>query len=162
MTDQRIDKISGVFFFLLGVAVLGASLAMPDFHEQGASAYEAPGLTPALLGAALAVSGLLLALRRPKGESTDSLPDLRSPESRRRILLAIVLTLFYALGLLGRVPFIAATAVFVFSFALSFEHLIDKDTSKLPKRVAIAALLAAVVSFSIAFLFQDLFLIQLP
>lgn len=162
MTDQRIDKISGVFFFLLGIAVLGASLAMPDFQEQGASAYEAPGLTPALLGAALAVSGLLLALRRSKGESIDSLPDLRTPETRRRVLLAVGLTLFYALILLGRMPFIAATALFVFSFALSFEHLIDKDISKLPKRAAIAAVLAAVVSFSIEFLFQDLFLVQLP
>ncbi len=162
MTDQRIDKLSGVFFFLLGIAVLGASLAMPDFQEQGASIYEAPGLTPALLGVALAVSGLLLALRRAKEKSFDSLSDLRAPENRRRVLLAVGLTLFYALVLLGRLPFLAATALFVFSFVLSFEHLIDQDSSKLPKRSAIAAILAAVVSFSIEFLFQDLFLVQLP
>ncbi len=162
MTDQRVDKITGVVFFLLGVAVVGASLAMPDFQEQGASVYEAPGLTPALLGFALAVSGLLLAFRRARTETAGSLPDLRAPESRKRVLLAVVLTLIYALGLLGRVPFIAATAVFVFSFTLSFEHLIDKDRTKLPRRAAIAALLAAAVSVAISFLFQDLFLVQLP
>lgn len=64
MTDQRVDKVTGIFFILLGIAVVGASLAMPDFQEQGASVYEAPGLKPALLGFALAVSGLLLAFRR--------------------------------------------------------------------------------------------------
>ena len=162
MTDQRVDRIAGVFFFLLGTAVAGASLAMPDFQEQGASVYEAPGLTPALLGFALAVSGLLLAFRRARTGTAGSLPDLQTAESRKRVLLAVVLTLIYALGLLGRVPFIAATAVFVFSFTLSFEHLIDKDRSKLPKRAAIAALLAGVVSFAVSFLFQDLFLVQLP
>ena len=162
MTDQRVDRITGIFFFLLGGTVLGGSLAMPDFQEQGASVYEAPGLTPALLGFALAISGLLLAFRRTKAASEEPLPDLRTAESRKRVLLAVLLTLIYALGLLGRVPFIAATAVFVFSFTLSFEHLIDKDRSKLPKRAAIAALLAGVVSFAVSFLFQDLFLVQLP
>ncbi|TQV73252.1 tripartite tricarboxylate transporter TctB family protein [Denitrobaculum tricleocarpae] len=162
MANQRADRVTGIFFFLLGVAVLGGSLAMPDFQEQGASVYEAPGLTPALLGFALAVSGLLLAFRRSRTAHEESLPDLRMPESRKRVLLAVVLTLIYALGLLGRVPFIAATAIFVFSFTLSFEHLIDKDRAKLPRRAAIAALLAAAVSVAISFLFQDLFLVQLP
>lgn len=166
MKNTSLDRISGLIFAGLGMLILIGSLSMPRFEDQGAQVYQAPGLTPGLLGLALAVSGLVLAFRSPgiQGQSTtfwDAV--LGDPQNRKRALAALGLTLGYAGGLFGHVPFVLATFLFVFAFIVTFEILLKPQGSS--PRVGItltaAGLIGLLTSFGCQYVFQTLFLIQL-
>lgn len=165
--DQNVDRISGGLFVVLGLAVLTGSLMMPDYAQQGASWYEAPGLTPGILGIVLAISGAIL-MGRNRTKSAEVDPESEEPSygfdptNALRIAIVAVLCTGYALVLVGLLPFWLATALFVFVFVLGFEHMIDFDRGKLPRRITIAIGLAAATSVTVTLLFQELFLVQLP
>ncbi|MES0884974.1 tripartite tricarboxylate transporter TctB family protein [Roseibium sp. SCP14] len=158
------DRLSGWIFIVLGLLVVAASLAMPDYTELGSHWYEAPGLTPGILGMALAGSGALLAFRKTDallGEA-DMLAILTNARSRKRIFWAMALCVTYAIVLVGVIPFWLASGLFVFTFILGFEHFPDPEPAKLPGRLLASALIAIGASAAITLLFQELFLVRLP
>ena len=57
------DAGAGFLVAALGIAGFAESLRMPRFEDRGLDAFAAPGLTPAVLSAALAFLGLMLMLR---------------------------------------------------------------------------------------------------
>lgn len=165
MTNHSLDRLFGGFFFLLGLLVVLGAYGMPRFLERGASLYEAPGLTPGLLGVALAVSGLLLVLRRSRtdGASTSAWEGLvGDPATFRRVATALALTGAYALVLFGRVPFLYATCAFVFLFVLLFDWFAGGSGGISPKKTLMAAAMGAATGFGAQYLFQTVFLVQLP
>lgn len=169
MSDRKLDRISGWVFVVLGLLVSWGAWRMPRFQDRGASIFEAPGLTPGVLGLFLALCGLVLALRRGAEAQTrsgywDAIAG--NPANRRRCLAALGLTLGYGAGLFGRVPFAVATTIFLFLFILTFERLLpptDTDDRQPTWRVlAIAALIAVGFSLAIHWVFVRIFLVQLP
>ncbi|WP_156477473.1 hypothetical protein [Falsihalocynthiibacter arcticus] len=46
MNNSSLDRISGVFFTLLGALVFAGAWAMPRFEAQGAPIYQAPVSPP--------------------------------------------------------------------------------------------------------------------
>ena len=169
MTNQQLDRISGVIFTSIGILTFVGAWLMPRFTQQGASLYEAPGLTPGFLGIGMSICGLLLATRRvgKNAEMTNFWDHiLGSSINRRRAILAILLTCGYAGVLFGNIPFIPATILFVFAFIVVFEWPSRKAAGVVSRhaiRTIMAALvIAVVIGFATKFLFQDLFLIQLP
>ncbi|WP_380058801.1 tripartite tricarboxylate transporter TctB family protein (plasmid) [Falsihalocynthiibacter sp. SS001] len=169
MTNNALDRITGVFFiFLGGLVALGAWL-MPRFENQGAEIYQAPGLTPGFLGIGLAVCGLILAVRSARDDANDKTyweATFGNPVHRKRILAALALTLSYGALLFGTVPYVIATFLFVFAFVVTFERILipHGTTPKIPLwgSLTIAAALAAATSFGTYFIFKTLFLVQLP
>lgn len=165
MTNHSLDRLSGGFFFLLGLLVVVGAVGMPRFLERGASLYEAPGLTPGLLGIALAFSGLLLILRKSRadGASTSAWLGLFGDKATfRRIATALGLTGAYALILFGRVPFLYATCAFVFLFVLLFDWFAGGAGGIGLKKTLIAAAIGLTTGFGAQYLFQTVFLVQLP
>lgn len=165
MTNHSLDRLFGGAFFFLGLLVVLGAFGMPRFLERGASLYEAPGLTPGLLGVALAVSGLLLALRpsRADGASTSAWEGLCGDKATfRRIATALGLTGAYALVLFGRVPFLYATCAFVFLFVLLFDWFAGGNARPGLKKTLVAAAMGLATGFGAKFLFQTIFLVQLP
>ncbi|MTI15739.1 tripartite tricarboxylate transporter TctB family protein [Rhodobacteraceae bacterium RKSG542] len=167
------DVISGYVFTILGFLVVLGSWAMPDFSELGASWYEAPGLTPGLLGAALSVCGVLLVMRAPtveeQGEdklSSDQdepmLELLKDPKSRQRVYITASLCVFYALVMVGLLPFWLATALFVFAFIFGFEYEPGCERALLYRRAMVALIIALATSVAVTLVFQELFLVRLP
>ncbi len=170
MTNGQLDRIAGIIFACLGALIVYGAWDMPRFLERGASVYEAPGLTPGLVGFGLMICGLLLAFRRngpQSAEKTQWDEIAGSPVNRRRAGIAVALTLLYATALFGHVTYILATALFVFGFIVIFE-LLPGIVAKRPDKKLLATTLATAVSialvtgFATKFLFQDVFLIQLP
>ena len=141
---------------------------MPRFAERGASIYEAPGLTPALLGSAMTLAGLLLVVRRKSGDTeSDSWDEIMaSPDTRYRAGFALLLTVTYGVLLFGRLPYLLATIAFVFAFIIVFEWsklcAADQRLGQKITRVLIAACIALFASFSTHYLFKNVFLVQLP
>ncbi|MEP3428473.1 MAG: tripartite tricarboxylate transporter TctB family protein [Roseibium sp.] len=170
MNNQCLDRISGIVFTCIGAAVAYGSWVMPRFSERGASIYEAPGLTPGLLGVCLGLSGLVLALRRSGYAAQDHSfweSVAGSPANRKRALVALVLTLTYGAFLFGSVPYVLATSLFVFAFIAVFELFLrspDDEALRPPtaRVLSMAALVALATGFGTQYVFQSLFLVQLP
>lgn len=168
MTNGTLDKISGLIFVILGLVVAFGSWHMPRFENQGAQIYQAPGLTPGLLGFGLAFCGLFLALRpvgTAGGETSFWSSVMGSPSNRRRAVAALILTIGYGAILFGNIPFFLATLLFVFAFIVTFELILRPEDKVKPKTfrvVLIAGVLAVLTSLVAQYVFETLFLIRLP
>jgi hypothetical protein len=170
MKNHQLDRAAGVVFTFFGLWVAYTAWRMPRFEERGAEIYEAPGLAPALLGLSLALCGLILALRKAgeTGEKSSYWDEVMGDVvTRRRALAALVLTLGYGAVLFGAVPYLIATSAFIFCFIAIFELVLvpvdrEKSDHAIPKVLGGAAIIALLVAFATQYVFQTLFLIQLP
>lgn len=167
MNNHALDRLSGVFFVAIGLAVVAGSWGMPRFEAQGASPYLSPGLTPGLIGIALGFCGLILALRTKREDGAERTywnTVIGTATNRNRACAALALTLVYGAILFGNVHFVLATFLFVFAFVCTFEIILKSEGSThrvFPSLIA-AALLALVTSLGSYYVFQNLFLVRLP
>ncbi|MDW3223145.1 MAG: tripartite tricarboxylate transporter TctB family protein [Paracoccaceae bacterium] len=169
MTNAKLDRALGVLFVLIGSLVTYGAALMPRYGERDAQIYEAPGFTPALLGIALAICGVLLAFRPASDTQNTSFWDevAGSSTSRKRAGAALGLTLTYGGLLFGRVPYFAATFVFVFAFICTFELLLrPADKANLRptylKTIVAGAVIATLCAGISQYAFETVFLVQLP
>ena len=145
-----------------GLAVVAESLRMPRLEHLGVHPMSAPGMTPGVLGLILALLGVTLLLRslRARRLQTPEAASEPGPAAAGwdRLAITLGLCLFYAVGLLGWLPFWLATGLFVFGFVLVFTW------AEAPVwRVAlVAAVLAIAVSAAVTLLFEQVFLVRLP
>ena len=160
----RADFVTAVVLILLGLGVVAESLRMPTLEHLGVNPYTAPGVVPGLLGCVIGGLGLVLLLRAARAGGwrldlpTGGLAAGLRTEGARRLGLTLLLTLGYAAGLVGRVPFWLATFVFVFLFAAMFSWRREQAARVL----AVAAALGAVTAFVITLVFEQVFLVRLP
>ncbi|HEX6142508.1 MAG TPA: tripartite tricarboxylate transporter TctB family protein [Geminicoccaceae bacterium] len=159
----RADFITGLILAALGIGALLISLDMPRFEERNINPYTVPGLVPAALAAVIAALGAMLAARaaraggwRLRGLEVRFLAD----DAARRVALTLLLTLGYAAGLVGRVPFWLATFVFAAGFVILFEW--PKGVAGRLRRIALALLYAALLAAVVTYVFQEIFLVRLP
>jgi hypothetical protein len=170
VTNHTLDRISGTVFMLLGMMVVYGALQMPRFESRGAAIYETPGFTPALLGCALAVCGLILAVRPARTDASSFSfwsEVMGAPATRKRALAALALTLGYGALLFGTLPYLIATFAFVFAFICVFELILipadkPREAIQINRILGVAAGLALLVSVTTRYVFQTLFLVQLP
>ena len=164
----KADFVTGLAFVALGLAALVESLRMPRFAELGVNPYTVPGIVPGLLGVVIAALGAVLALRAARAGGWRLGPDIAAlalphrSESVQRLALALVLTFGYAVGLIGRVPFWLASALFVFAFIALFEWRAARDAKGRARALAVAAAEAALVSAAVTLVFRYVFLVNLP
>lgn len=162
----RVDLWTAAVFFAIAIAILYASWLMPTYREQAGQLYTAPGLVPAFYGTIIAILSLWLGARSIGRGALR--PGPRAPRAKRegysntRLALASALCLVYAVGLLGRLPFWLATAIFVFVFVLLFEWERGQAWALRARRVAIAAALGLGTGWAVLFVFRDIFLVRLP
>jgi putative tricarboxylic transport membrane protein len=74
----------------------------------------------------------------------------------------LVLTLGYAAGLVGWLPFWLATALFVGGFVALFEWRMAQNRSERVRRIGFAVLYGALIAAVVTFVFQEFFLVRLP
>lgn len=164
----RADLITGIVFVLLGLTVFYLSWTMPRLEARGIHPSTIPGLVPMILGALLAFSGLLLAVRswrqgagrRVKPE--DSLRALLTNDESKRLAVMLMLTLGYALVLVGWLPFWLATALYVFVSIVLFERYLTSEPRPLMRCLILAGIQSALVALVITLVFQEGFLVRLP
>lgn len=164
----KADFVTGLAFVALGLAALVESLRMPRFETLAVNPYTVPGIVPGLLGVVIAALGAVLAVRAARaggwrlGPDVAALATLHRRQSVQRLALALALTLGYAVGLIGRVPFWLASALFVFAFIALFEWRAERDSKAHARALAFAAAEAALVSAAVTLVFRYLFLVNLP
>jgi len=161
----KADLLTGLLFILLGVAIFYGSWTMDRLEVRRIQALTAPGLVPGILSAALIVCGMILSLRslqKPAPGGWQILGSAIVSDAARRALAVAALALTYTLGLVGTLPFWAATAVFVFAFIMVFECWLAEPRKPLLPSMAWALGLGLVSSGVVTLVFERAFLVRLP
>src|SRR6195952_3092319 len=111
----RSELIQAGGWVALGLAVLIASLRMDRLASQNINPYTVPGLLPGLLGIAMMLLGLLLALRSwRRGALVAQHRFAFDAAAARRVALIIGLCVTFGVVLVGHgLPFWLAAAIFV-------------------------------------------------
>lgn len=160
----RTDLIAALVWIVIGGAITSGAWTMDRLERLHINRYEAPGLVPGLLGAAILLLGLLLAVRsvgrgalRRTGASPPS-------ASRRHMALVLGATLLYAGVLVGHgMPFWLASFVFVSGFILYFDAERQAGLGRSRTSQAWrAALYGMCTSGVVSLAFEQIFLVRLP
>ena len=158
----RKERLLALGWIVFGAAVLVASWRMDRLANLQINPWSAPGLMPGVLGLLMVVFGAALALRARIRDASRAEVDRTSVP---RVLLAAVLCVGYAGGLLGHgLPFWLTSAAFLFVTILAFRWL-DRDAespASLRKLALTSAAIAFGASFVIGLIFERVFLVRLP
>lgn len=172
--SERADRVFGLGWTLLGFAIVVESWRMDRLEQQHINPWTAPGLLPGLLGAILAIFGIILAARRPPARPVPVQQELLGIDGPGeapldegaepwRVGLSLVLCFGFAAGLVGHgLPFWAAAFIYVFLAIVMFEWPDRRAAGTLARGAAQAAAIAACASAAITFIFQEIFLVRLP
>ena len=165
----RADLITGALLFVLAVAVIYGAWTMDRLELREIHPLSAPGLTPGLLGIALAVASAMLIVtagrslegrERAAEPAAEALPA--EPGAAKRLVISAAICLVYALGLVGRMPFWVATTIFVTGFIAFFEWDRGASDSRRLRRIVWALSLGLAAGLGVSYVFSDIFLVRLP
>lgn len=161
--SPRVDLATAAVLFVLAVAIVAQALRMPTFTERGADLFQAPGIVPGFYGTVLALLSLVLAARSLyRGVRKAGVGAGRTTgSSYLRLVLAALLGSLFAVGLVGSLPFWAATAIFVTLFIALFEWRPEPRRRRVI-RLATALLQGVLTGAAVHLVFQELFLVRLP
>ena len=161
----RADLVTGLVLFALSTAVIYGAWTMPRLELRQIHPLSAPGLTPGLLGIALALTSLMLigkAVTSRVAPDSNDLAEEANPGAAFRLGIAAILCLAYALGLIGRIPFWLATSLFVTAFILVFEWPEARPRGARMSSLAWAVAIGFCTGIGVAYAFSELFLVRLP
>jgi hypothetical protein len=159
--SPRADLITAAVLFVLGIAIVAQAWQMPRFLEQSGTGLTAPGIVPGFYGVVIALLSIVLGLRAIRRGGWAVRGAARgSPGDRRQLATAAVLGVVYAGGMVGRVPFWIASALFVFAFTTAFEWELGPQGRG--RRIVEAALIGIGTGVAVMLVFEKLFLLRLP
>ncbi|KKB76283.1 hypothetical protein VW29_20310 [Devosia limi DSM 17137] len=161
----RADLLMAIVFIILSAAVLYGSWTMDRLEVRRIHPMTVPGLVPGMLGAALLVCGIVLAIRSLRLPAPNGWADLAAAitsGAAGRAAAVLALALVYTLVLVGRVPFWLATGLFVFAFILLFEVWLATPRRALRQSLPWAIGLAIATAGIVTFVFERAFLVRLP
>jgi putative tricarboxylic transport membrane protein len=163
--NMRADLYTAPILFLLGTAMTYGGWTMERLEIRQIHPASIPGLTPMLLGIALAIASIVLFIQArthsPISEASHSDPQPASG-SRRDLFVAASLCVLYSIGLVGNIPFAVATALFIAAFVFAFEADPGKGRTHIIKIAAIAITLGIILAAAMSVLFRYAFLVRLP
>ena len=143
----RTDLWIAAVFFVFGATAAWLAFLMPTFTDQKGEIYTAPGLVPGFYGIVIVLLSVWLGVRaiRQGALGADAAADSTTAEpgthnGNARLALAAGLGLFFVVGLIGRVPFWLASAIFVTLFTVLFEWQPGQAWQVRARRIGEAAL----------------------
>ena len=162
----RTDLWTAAVFLLLGLAIVVLAWRMPTFTEQKGEIYTAPGLVPGIYGLVICVLSVWLAVRSmQRGALSDAAAAREGAAegtSNLRLALAAALGLTFCVGLIGRMPFWLATAIFVTAFIALFEWRAGVPWGTRLKLLGTALLQGVVTGVVVVLVFEKVFYVRLP
>ncbi|MCX8116644.1 MAG: tripartite tricarboxylate transporter TctB family protein [Desulfobacterota bacterium] len=164
----KADFVTGLLLMGLSLYVIIEAGRMPRLEHLKVHPLSVPGLVPSFLASVLFVFGAVLTLRSAlRGGHRLSISmrglsqTLKAPENKR-LLLTGLLSLIYALLLIGRLPYPLATGLFIFTFILLFEWEPVGNAGRKGRTLFSALAIATLSSIAITLIFERLFLVSLP
>jgi len=163
----RAELVQAGGWFVLGLAVLIASLRMDRLASQNINPYTVPGLLPALLGIAMMLLATLLGLRSWRRGALAAGSSRRAVDLAvvRRVALVLGLCVVFGVVLVGHgLPFWLAAAIF-FSVAIIVLQAPQRAAAGrglTMRDVVVAIVIGAGAGGAITLVFQQIFLVRLP
>ena len=162
---RSVDLTVTVILLAIGIAQFVGGLTMDRLEMRRIHPASIPGLLPMILGIAITiVAGLQLwgLMRLRDNDDGAHVSGLIARAELLKLLGLIAICAAYALFLVGRIHFWAASSLFVASFIIIFEF-----SSGMPRRalffmIARAVIIAVAFGGALSYLFEDLFLVRLP
>jgi hypothetical protein len=160
----RADLVSALLWMAFGGAVAIGSWRMDRLENLHINKYEAPGLVPGLLGAAVFLLGIALALRAIKRGALRPTGPRPAGEGFGRMGVVFAAMLLYSVVLVGHgLPFWLATGAFVAAFIFFFDRERQSALGRSTARQALLALACGVITSAVVTLtFQEIFYVRLP
>jgi hypothetical protein len=164
----RADFITSIGLIAFGIAVLVLSIQMPRFEDQGVNRFSVPGIVPGFLGSIIAVLGLVLFVRSiirkgyRLGLDGAAVSRFFKAEMTKRFALTILVSVAYGWGLIGRINYEIATAIYIFAFIVIFDVKWRRGIKTQWKKILIAFVIAVLVGGVVGTTFRRLFLVNLP
>ena len=164
----RADFITSIGLIAFGIAVLVLSIQMPRFEDQGVNRFSVPGIVPGFLGSIIAVLGLVLFVRSiirkgyRLGLDGAAVSRFFKAEMTKRFALTILVSVAYGWGLIGRINYEIATAIYIFAFIVIFDVKWRQGIKTQWKKILIAFVIAVLVGGVVGTTFRRLFLVNLP
>ena len=152
------DLMTAAALFAIGAGMAYGGYVMDRLEVRHIHPASFPGLVPIGLGVTLMFCSVLLAsgtrrMHRPEKEAEQV--------SWLNFLVTAGWSCLYALVMVGRMPFAAATALYLAAFAIWFIRA-DKAANPPLRSTVMVALFSVLVALSIAAIFQYGFLVRLP
>ncbi|MHB2267088.1 tripartite tricarboxylate transporter TctB family protein [Aliihoeflea sp. PC F10.4] len=161
----KADLLAGIVLTLLGLYVFYEAYNMPRLEMRRIHPATIPGLVPMILGAGLSLLGAMLARRAWRMDAPDGwrgLAALFGTLVAARVMAGVLLVLLFTFGLIGWLPFWAASMIFIAAFILTFERLLTDAPVPAATSFFWAAVTAIVCGGGIYYLFSAVFLVRLP
>jgi hypothetical protein len=164
----RTDLVSALVWIAIGLAIAVYAWRMDRLANLHINKYEAPGLVPGLLGAAITLLGIGLALRSIKRGALRGVQlagEEGSTGGGRAYTLAVLgAMLVYTIVLVGHgLPFWLVTAAFVSLFIFFFDRERQAGLGRsTPKQALLALVYGVATSAIVSVVFQDIFYVRLP
>lgn len=164
----KADFISSLVLLGFSLSVVVMSINMPRLENREVNPLSVPGIVPGFLGVVIGIFALIMLVRsiRQRGYileiNAEKTRAFFIKDSILRAIGTIALTLVYAWGLVGRLPYLLATFLFVFAFIGIFEYEKNDPPKRKKKKLLIAALMAIISSAIVTAVFRYLFLVSLP
>ncbi len=158
----RADLYTAAVLLAFGLGVMALAWNMPTFVEQSRTGLTAPGIVPGFHATVISLLAIVLGLRavRRGALRQAAAAGARPAGDARRLLTAAALGVLYAGVLVGRLPFWAATALFVFAFTTAFEW--EQGPAGRLRRILEAAALGLGTGIAVMLVFERIFLVRLP
>lgn len=159
------DRVTAVVFFALGAAMTYGGFIMDRLEVRQIHPASIPGLVPMMLGVALMICAGLLAwgARSKDSPATDDDADTRPAQgSWSNFAVVAVWSAVYALGLVGGLPFVVATAIYICVFSAWFTWQDGRGIAGNIRTVVLIGLFGCVMAAAISALFRFGFLVRLP
>ena len=155
------DRLTAIVLLALGMTVTYGGWVMDRLEIRHIHPASIPGLLPIILGCALMICAVVLYIQA--SSKTAGGPNSTLSRARfGRLFLVLAVTLTYAVGLVGTVPFWLVTLIFIAIFICVFEWPAEATTKKILQMVAIAIAEGAMVAVGVSMLFEKAFLVRLP
>ena len=163
----RTDLWIAAVFFVFGATVACLAFLMPRYADQRGEIYTAPGLVPGFYGIVIVLLSVWLGVRAIRqgalGDAGAHIAAERSTHNGNvRLALAAGLGLFFVVGLIGRVPFWLASAIFVSLFTVLFEWQPGQAWQVRARRIGEAAVIGLATGAVVTLVFEKVFYVRLP
>lgn len=166
--SARVDLITAAVLFVFALTVIALAWQMPTFTDRGGDPYTAPGIVPGVYGVVIAILAGVLGFRALKAGALGpdggkrAAAESTGAYSNTRLGIVLGLALLFTVGLIGRIPFWAAAAVFITAFIAIFEWDGTAPQKLKARRLIVALLIGVIGGLAVQFVFRDIFLVRLP
>jgi hypothetical protein len=162
-TPPRTDLICAVFWLLFGGVIVVGALRMDRLEYMHINPYTAPGLVPGVLGAFIALFGLIMGFRAVRAGALHGVATGGATIFNSRVATSAALCIAFAAGLVGHgPPFWLAAGIFVFLHIFLFQYPELRERNAVVKGALVTLVIAAGAALVITTVFQELFLVRLP